>query len=61
MSSEVPPTYIALVQDIYGEPLEVRVIPTPQQIPGSLIIKVLYAPIASYLGDVYNRKRKYMY
>ncbi|KAI1366530.1 alcohol dehydrogenase [Xylaria arbuscula] len=61
MSSELPPTHKALVQEVYGQPLIVKRLPTPQPSPGSAIIKILYAPIVSYMRDVYNGKRKYPY
>lgn len=61
MSSKLPPTHKALVQEVYGQPLKVKRIPTPQQSPGSAIIRVLCAPIVSYMRDVYNGKRKYPY
>ncbi|TGJ87945.1 hypothetical protein E0Z10_g831 [Xylaria hypoxylon] len=57
----LPPTHKALVQEVYGEPLIVKTVPTPQPPPGAAIIKILYAPIISYMRDVYNGKRKYPY
>ncbi|KAI8632583.1 alcohol dehydrogenase [Xylariaceae sp. FL1651] len=57
----LPPTHKALVQEVYGEPLVVKTVPTPQPTSGSAVIKVLYAPIVSYTRDVYNGNRKYAY
>ncbi|OQE27858.1 hypothetical protein PENSTE_c004G09017 [Penicillium steckii] len=42
-----------------GEPLKLENRPTPQAGPGSVVVKILTAKIVSYLGDVYNGKRKY--
>jgi D-arabinose 1-dehydrogenase-like Zn-dependent alcohol dehydrogenase len=60
-NNSLPPTHKALVQEVYAEPLITKTISTPQPTPGSVIIKVLYAPIVSYMGDIYNGKRKYAY
>jgi len=57
----LPPTHKALVQEVYGEPLKVKEIPTPKPTPGAAILKILHAPIISYMRDVYNGKRKYAY
>lgn len=50
----LPPTHKALVQEVYGEPLKVKEIATPQPDPGSVVIKVIAAPIISYSREVYN-------
>ncbi|RWA04197.1 hypothetical protein EKO27_g10906 [Xylaria grammica] len=55
------PTHKALVQEVYAEPLVVKTVPTPQPPPGAAIVRVLYAPIISYMRDVYNGTRKYPY
>lgn len=60
-TSSVPPTHKALVQDAPAQPPVVKTLPTPKPTPGSAIIKVLYAPIISYMRDVYNGKRPYKY
>ncbi|KAI0453627.1 alcohol dehydrogenase [Xylaria acuta] len=60
-TNTLPQKHKALVQEVYGEPLVVKTVPTPQPPPGAAIIKVLYAPIVSYMRDVYNGKRKYPY
>ena len=57
----LPPEHQALVQEVYAEPLAVKTIATPQPTAGSAIIKVLYAPMMTYIGDVFNGKRKYGY
>jgi D-arabinose 1-dehydrogenase-like Zn-dependent alcohol dehydrogenase len=60
-TSSLLSTHKALIQEIYAEPLVVKAIPTPQPTPGSVIVRVLYAPVVSYMRDVYNGKRKYAY
>lgn len=57
----LPPTHRALVQEVYGEPLKVKEIPTPKPTPGAAVLKILHAPVISYMRDVYNGKRKYAY
>ncbi|KAI1329279.1 alcohol dehydrogenase [Xylariaceae sp. FL0255] len=57
----LPPTHKALVQEVYGGPLVVKTLPTPQATPGSAVIKVISAPIISYMREVYNGTRKYPY
>lgn len=59
--SLLPKKHKALVQETYGEPLIVKVLPTPQPTPGSATIRVLYAPVLSYMRNIYNGKRKYAY
>jgi threonine dehydrogenase-like Zn-dependent dehydrogenase len=46
---------------MYGEPLKMKELPTPQPTPGSAVVRILYAPIISYMRDVYNGKRQYGY
>ncbi|KAI0469457.1 alcohol dehydrogenase [Xylaria cf. heliscus] len=60
-TNTLPQTHKALVQEVYGAPLVVKTVATPQPLPGAAIIRVLYAPIISYMRDVYNGKRKYLY
>ncbi|KAI0441754.1 alcohol dehydrogenase [Xylaria telfairii] len=60
-TNTLPPTQKALVQEVYGERLVVKTVPVPQPPAGAAIIKVLYAPIISYMRDIYNGKRKYAY
>lgn len=57
----LPQMHNALVQEEYAKPLVVKSLPTPQPTPGSAIVRILYAPIISYMRDVYNGKRKYAY
>jgi threonine dehydrogenase-like Zn-dependent dehydrogenase len=59
--SSLPPQHNALVQEVYAKPLIIKMVPTPQPTPGAAIIKILYASILSYHGDIYNGKRKYAY
>lgn len=51
----------ALVQEEYGKPLIVKSLSIPEATTGSVVVKVLYAPIISYMRDVYNGNRKYKY
>lgn len=60
-SSSLPKTQKALVQEVYGEPLVTKSVPIPEATPGSVLIKIMYAPIISYMRDVYNGKRNYKY
>ncbi|KAI0185670.1 alcohol dehydrogenase [Xylaria flabelliformis] len=60
-TNTLPQTHKALVQEVYGEPLVLKTVPTPQPPPGAAIIKIIYAPIISYMREVYNGKRKYGY
>lgn len=59
--SSIPLTQNALVQEEYGKPLIVKSMPIPKATSGSVVVKVLYAPIISYMRDVYNGRRKYKY
>ncbi|KAF2030983.1 alcohol dehydrogenase [Setomelanomma holmii] len=61
MTSSLPETHTALVQSIYARPLELKSLSTPQPIPGSAIIRMLYAPVVSYSKDVFNGTRAYPY
>lgn len=51
----------ALVQEVHGKPLVVRNVPIPEATSGSAVVQVIYAPIISYMRDVYNGRRKYNY
>lgn len=59
--SSLPATQRALVQEVYAQPLVVKNVPTPQPTPGSLVVKVLYANVISYMGEIFNGNRKYPY
>jgi D-arabinose 1-dehydrogenase-like Zn-dependent alcohol dehydrogenase len=61
MTPQLPKTHTALVQSSYAQPLEVKSLPTPQAVPGSAIIRMLYAPVLSYAKDVFNGTRAYPY
>ena len=58
---ELPKVHRALVQRVYAEPLQLETIPTPRSTPGSVIVKVIAANVITYMGDIYNGKRKYSY
>ena len=57
----LPPYQRALVQREYAKPLQVETILTPRPSPGSAIIQVIVTNVLSYMGDIYNGKRKYPY
>lgn len=57
----LPAQHKVLVQEVYGEPLVVKHHDTPQPGPGSALVKILYAPIISYMREVYNGEKKYPY
>ncbi|KAK4628786.1 hypothetical protein CLAFUW4_08674 [Fulvia fulva] len=59
--TSLPPTHRALLQEVYGEPLLVKDLPTPQATSGSAVLKILCSPTISYMRDVYNGKRQYPY
>jgi threonine dehydrogenase-like Zn-dependent dehydrogenase len=59
--SSLSETHRALVQQVYGAPLQVEVRPALQATAGSAIVRILAASIISYQGDIYNGKRKYPY
>jgi len=61
MSSPLPSTHSALIQDTYAQPLSLQTLPTPLATPGSAVIRVLYAPVLSYFKDVFNGTRAYPY
>jgi len=61
MASTLPSTMRALVQEVYAEPLKAKDVDTPRATPGSAIVRVKAANIVSYMGDIYNGKRKYPY
>ncbi|KAF2179431.1 GroES-like protein [Zopfia rhizophila CBS 207.26] len=61
MAHSLPATQKALLQTTYAEPLEVKTIPTPEPLPGTVVVKILSAPVLSYAKEVYNGKRKYPY
>jgi D-arabinose 1-dehydrogenase-like Zn-dependent alcohol dehydrogenase len=60
-SHSLPPTQIALVQTTYAQPLSLQTIQTPSPLPGTAIIKILFAPVLSYAKYVYDGTRKYPY
>ncbi|KAF7187887.1 Acryloyl-coenzyme A reductase [Pseudocercospora fuligena] len=45
----------------YVQPLIVKSLPTPQPTSGSIVLKILFSPVISYMRDVYNGVRKYAY
>ena len=55
---ELPDTHKALVQDVKGQPLALRDVPTPRPSPGSAIVRVTSVPIVSYARDVLDGTRK---
>lgn len=61
MSSPLPETHLALYRTTTGQPLELKHLPTPQPVPGSVIIKILYVPVVSYTKEVQNGTRQYPY
>ncbi|MCJ1312015.1 hypothetical protein MMC25_005689 [Agyrium rufum] len=60
-STKLPKTHRALVLTSTDEPLKVESLPTPQASPGSAIIRIHYAGVLSYMGDVYNGTRHYTF
>ncbi|KAF2165017.1 hypothetical protein M409DRAFT_67682 [Zasmidium cellare ATCC 36951] len=57
----LPKTQKALVQEQYGKPLAAKTVPVPEPTSGAVVVKVIYAPIISYMKKVYNGERKYRY
>ncbi|KAF2264239.1 NAD(P)-binding protein [Lojkania enalia] len=57
----LPATQGALVQTVYAGPLEVKNVSVPQPTPGSVVVKILAAPVLSYAKEVYDGTRKYPY
>jgi threonine dehydrogenase-like Zn-dependent dehydrogenase len=55
--SQLPKTHRALVLPKKGEPLRVEQVPTPVATPGSIVVRVLAAPIVSYIREVYSGAR----
>ena len=60
-TEKLPKVHRALVQHVYGEPLQIDTVPTPQPTPGSAIVKVLASNVISYTGELYDGTRKYPY
>ncbi|KIX02104.1 uncharacterized protein Z518_08043 [Rhinocladiella mackenziei CBS 650.93] len=60
-SPALPPTHLALRQDVYAQPPTVQSVPTPQPVPGSAVFRVTLASIIGYTRDIYNGVRKYPY
>ncbi len=59
--TSLPQTHRALIQDVYAEPPTVKHVPVPQPHPGAVVLKVLSAPVISYMRDIYNGTRQYPY
>ncbi|KAJ3863746.1 chaperonin 10-like protein [Lentinula novae-zelandiae] len=55
----LPETHRILQLTSTSEPLQLKIVPTPQAGPGSAVVKVLVAGILSYSADIYNGKRQY--
>ena len=56
---ELPKAHRALVLISTSQPPEVKIIPTPQAGPGSVVVHVETANIVSYSKNIYNGSRKY--
>ncbi|KAH7081314.1 alcohol dehydrogenase [Paraphoma chrysanthemicola] len=59
--SSLPETHAALLQTTYAQPLELKSLPTPHPTPGSVIIRINYAPVLSYSKGIFNGTRGYSY
>lgn len=57
----LPPTQVALVQEVYAQPLQLKNILVPEPVVGSALINVLTTPVLSYAREVYNGTRAYPY
>lgn len=55
----LPATHRALVLSSFRTQPEVKLLPTPQPGPGSVVVKILAANVISYSGDIYNGHRAY--
>ena len=56
-SQELPKTHRALVLTSTSSPPEVKIIPTPQPGPGSVVVRMLACNVISYIRDVYDHVR----
>lgn len=56
-SQELPKTHRALVLTTTSELPEVKVIPTPQPGPGSVVVRMLACNVVSYIREVYDHVR----
>ncbi|KAI9715797.1 MAG: hypothetical protein M1828_000702 [Chrysothrix sp. TS-e1954] len=59
VSQDLPGEHRALRLHSLDTDLAVEKIATPQPINGSVVVRVLSAPVISYMGDVYSGKRRY--
>ncbi|KAK5116076.1 hypothetical protein LTR85_009358 [Meristemomyces frigidus] len=55
----LPEKMRALVVTSRSEPPTVEVVPTPKPEVGSAVVRILYANVVSYMGDIYTGKRQY--
>ncbi|PSN60098.1 alcohol dehydrogenase [Corynespora cassiicola Philippines] len=60
-ATSLPTHQLALVQEVYGQPLIPKEVATPEAIPGTAVVKIISVPIISYAKEVYNGTRKYPY
>jgi threonine dehydrogenase-like Zn-dependent dehydrogenase len=58
---ELPKTHRALVLTSTNEPPQVKIIPTPQPGPGSVVIRVLVSKVLSYSKEIYDGTRPYSF
>ena len=58
-NTELPETMEALVLTSIPTPPTIQIVPTPKVIPGSAVVRILYANVISYMRDMYNGSRKY--
>lgn len=58
-TQSLPATHHALVLSSFDTLPEVKLLPTPQPNPGSVVAKILAANVTSYSGEIYNGKRAY--
>ena len=58
---DLPSTHRALVQKIYGQAPSVQILPTPAPVPGSAIVRILFANVLTYMRDIYDGSLQYPY
>ena len=61
MPNQLPRTHRALRQETQGEDPTVQIQPTPQVTPGSVVVRILFANVLTYMREIYNGTLKYPY
>ncbi|KAL9087512.1 MAG: hypothetical protein Q9165_006623 [Trypethelium subeluteriae] len=59
MSSVLPSEHRALVLETIEAGFQVKQVPTPQPVHGSVIVRIAASGVISYLREIYNGKRQY--